>query len=128
MYLKQKYIKFKRNMYEKKVKKLLDNYSIYNSINMKAEKLCTSTDLKEIIRKDNKYPIEISKNIILNFIETVLFSEYTNKEINFDKITLEFIISHRIDKILFNNINMFSDDIKFLKEYRKLNDKITNTY
>ncbi len=128
MYLKEKYIQFKRNMYEKKLNNLLENYNIYNSINMKAEKLCTNTDLKEIIEKNNRYPSEISKYIISNFIETVLFSVYTNKEIDFDRKTVDFITSHRIDKILFDNISIFSDDIKFLKEYRILNDKITNTY
>lgn len=127
MYLKEKYMQFKRNIYEKKLNNLLDNYNVYNSINMKAEKLCTSTKLKEIIRKDNRYPIEISKNIILNFVETVLFSEYTNNEITFDKVTLDFIISNRIDKILFDNINMFSDDIKFLNEYKILTNKIIST-
>lgn len=124
MNIKNTYSNFKRRFYLKKLDKLLNNYNFFTSISSKVQQIFNDSLLEELTNDKNPYSIEISRNIIEEFIETSLFNSICKKNIKFSDEMLNFILLYRIDKIYFDNIELFKSDIDFLNKYYELKNKL----
>lgn len=114
----------KKKIYERKLSMLNNNFDFNSSICMKIEKLYNDPKFKDIINNNKIYTVEKSKQIIYNFITTILFSVYNDTDIHFDKEILLFVVDYRLDELLFNNINIFKEELEFFNKYRILKKKI----
>ena len=114
----------KKKIYERKLSMLNNNFDFNSSICMKIKKLYNDPKFKDIINNNKIYTVEKSKQIIYNFITTILFSVYNDTDIHFDKEILLFVVDYRLDELLFNNINIFKEELEFFNKYRILKKKI----
>lgn len=124
MNLKKAYIDFKNNIYINKIEKLFNNYNFFESIEKKTNILFNDNKIKEIIKTENSYDIELTRNIIKKFIENSLLNNLYNN-ITISNEVIPFILFNNIDKMFFDNIDMFREDIDFLYTYKNLLTKIS---
>ena len=83
-------------------------------------------NIKKILESNSTYNIEKSKALIYDYVTTILFNYYSNKEIKFNKQTLIFVLNNNIDKILFENITIFNEEILFINKFNKTIKKLKN--
>ena len=64
MYLRKKYIQLKKYIYRKKLINLLNSYNIYDSINLKTEKILNKIYFEKNRDRNDMFPVEISKYLV----------------------------------------------------------------
>lgn len=80
--------------------------------------------IEEIIKTQNSYDIEFTRDIIKDFIKNSIFNTLYNNNVTKSYEVSQFILFNGIDKIFFDNIDMFGEDINFLNTYKTLLTKI----
>ena len=121
--LKNYYKNKKNKIYIDKLEKMYSNFNLYSSIDKKITKLYCLPNIKKILESNSTYNIEKSKALIYDYVTTILFNYYSNKEIKFNKQTLIFVLNNNIDKILFENITIFNEEILFINKFNKCSSK-----
>ena len=124
MNLKKVYIDLKNNIYINKIENLFNNYNFFESIEKKTNILFSDNIIKEIIKTENSYDIEFTRDIIKDFIKNSIFNTLYNNDVTNSYEVSQFILFNGIDKIFFDNIDMFREDINFLNTYKTLLTKI----
>ena len=109
MNIKKIYIDFRKNFYINKLENLLND----------------DNKISELIKTNNSYDIEFARKIINEFIENSIFNTLYDKNVALSNETIHFILFNGIDKVFFDNILIFKEDIDFMRKYKKLMNKIS---
>ena len=124
MNIRKRYIDFKKHIYLNKLENLFSDYNFFESIEKKTNILFNDDTIKEIIKTENSYDLEFTRGIIKNFIENSILNNLYNKNITISNEIIQFILFNGIDKVFFDNIHIFKEDIDFLNKYENLLTKI----
>lgn len=124
MNIRKRYIDFKKHIYLNKLENLFSDYNFFESIEKKTNILFNDDTIKEIIKTENSYDLEFTRGIIKNFIENSILNNLYNKNITISNEIIQFILFNEIDKVFFDNIHIFKEDIDFLNKYENLLTKI----
>lgn len=125
MNIKKIYIDFRKNFYINKLENLLNDYNFFESIKKKTNLLFDDNKISELIKTNNSYDIEFARKIINEFIENSIFNTLYDKNVALSNETIHFILFNGIDKVFFDNILIFKEDIDFMRKYKKLMNKIS---